>query len=679
LVALGMDNARQATTRLFTRHNGLWIALAIFVALIVIQTAISPVAFSYFDFSYQASGGAVLALAAMGQTMVVLSGGFDLSAGATISLVNVVCATFLQDSATSQLAVSFLAILLGAGIGAFNGFFVAVLRMQPIVVTLSTMFILNGVTLLVMERPGGYVPQDFSTFLNGDAIPGVLPAPVVVILAALAVWTLVKRTRFGIAIYAVGSDAEAASHSGVPVVLTKFFTYTLAGAFYGAAGVFLTAQTGGGDPLVGDPLLLPIFAAVVLGGTLLGGGRGGCLGSVVGAYILMTLVNLLLALDVPSFFSTIAEGLVLLAAVLVPLAGRATGQVPRLLRAISGPWGGRDAAAPAGTGGAFVNLLGASVKPPVVSWFVNNRENIRYSAPAFVALFVVLGISFVVFGDISLRYVNSLFVLSAFLIVLALGQGTVILTGGLDLSVPWTITFCAVVLNTMTAAADAGLPVAVVTVLLIGAAIGAFNGIGVALLGLPPLVVTLATNGIVQGLTLIYSNGNPSDAAAPFLRYLMVGRIFGFAPIVWILLAFIAGGVLLLGRTSFGRRIYAVGSNAHVAFLSGVNVAWTTAGAYVLSGVCAALVAILLSGFIGQASLGMGDEFMLPSVAVVVVGGALITGGRGHYIGMVGGALLLTAVQILLAGTGFPLAVRQVIFGMVILAAVLSLRERGRR
>ena len=269
--------------RSLLRSSGLWFSILIFLLLIVLQTAISPVAFSYFDFSYQASGGAVLALAAMGQTIVVLTGGFDLSAGVVISLVNVFVASNLQDDAGVQLAVALGGILIGGAVGAFNGFFVAVLRMQPIVVTLSTMFILSGVRLLVMDRPGGYVPQDFSDFLNGAAIPNVLPAPVVVITVALGIWILLKRTRFGVSLYSVGSDGDAAAHSGVSVRLTKFAAYTLAGCFYGAAGVFVTAQTGGGDPLVGDPLLLPIFASVVLGGTLLGGGRGGCFGSIVGA------------------------------------------------------------------------------------------------------------------------------------------------------------------------------------------------------------------------------------------------------------------------------------------------------------------------------------------------------------------------------------------------------------
>ena len=110
--------------------------------------------------------------------------------------------------------------------------------------------------------------------------------------------------------------------------------------------------------------------------------------------------------------------------------------------------------------------------------------------------------------------------------------------------------------------------------------------------------------------------------------------------------------------------------------MSGISVDRTIVLVYMLSGFCSALVGCLLTGFSGQASLGMGDEYLLPSIAVVVVGGTLITGGRGDYLGMVGGVLLLTALQTLLAGTTLPYASRAIIFGLVVLGAVLALREK---
>ena len=147
-------------------------------------------------------------------------------------------------------------------------------------------------------------------------------------------------------------------------------------------------------------------------------------------------------------------------------------------------------------------------------------------------------------------------------------------------------------------------------------------------------------------------------------------------PVVVFVALFVVGAVLLLGNTPFGRRVYAVGNGERVAALSGVPVGRTLIGVYMLSGLCSAIVGALLTGFSGQASLGMGDEYLLPSIAVVVIGGALITGGRGTYLGMLGGALLLTALQTLLAGTTLPIATRTILFGLVVLFAVMALRER---
>ncbi len=183
-------------------------------------------------------------------------------------------------------------------------------------------------------------------------------------------------------------------------------------------------------------------------------------------------------------------------------------------------------------------------------------------------------------------------------------------------------------------------------------------------------------NGILQGAALLYCNGTPAGFSSPAQRWFMTGHLAGLTPVVWFLILFVIGAALLLGRTVFGRRVYAVGNSPLVAKLSAVNVGATLIGVYALSGLCSALVGILLSGFSGQASLGMGDEYLLPSIAVVVVGGTLITGGRGHYLGMLGGVLLLTALSTLLAGTTLPDAMRDIIFGLVVLGAVLALRER---
>lgn len=664
------------------RHRGALFALAVFAALFLLVNAITPGAFSYFEFSFMSSGAATLALTAAGQTLVILTGGFDLSAGAVVSLVNVVLATQMQDSIGSQIAFGFVALLIGGAVGAVNGFFVAFMRLQPIVVTLSTMFIVQGITLLVLDKPGGMIPYQFSAFFVGDAIPGVLPAPVLVIAAAIAVWLLIKNSRFGVAIYAVGGDEESARAAGIRVAWVKFFTYVAAGVFYGAAGAFISAQTGSADPLVGKPMLLQVFTAVVIGGTLLGGGRGGVIGSIIGAYTLLIVVNILLVLNVSAYYSSVAEGLILVLAVLAASLNRASpiAEYLRLARLRLTAWRGGTLPHRHAAGAARATELkprAVAHADAVPSWFFRHRETLRFVIPAYVGLVIVLIVTQFVYGrTLSFTYVNSLIVLSSFLAILALGQGAVILTGGLDLSIPWTIGFCGIVVAGLVRGADDVAVWAVPLGLLIGLAIGTVNGLGIVVLGLPPIVMTLASNGVLQGLALVYSNGTPDGFASPGMRWFMTGRWLGAAPAVWFTIAFVAAAWFLLSRTTFGRRIYAVGNSPTVAKLSGVGVGGTLIGVYMLSGLCAALVGILLAGFSGQASLGMGDEYLLPSIAVVVVGGTLITGGRGHYVGMLGGVLMLTALSTLLAGTTLPPAVRDIIFGLVVLGAVLALRER---
>ena len=660
--------------------------MVVFGGLLAFVQAISSVSIGYSGIESLSNSGAPLALAAIGQTFIIVAGGLDLSAGGVISLVNAVTASMPQTSTLGQIGVVLAGILIGGAAGAFNGFFIAFMRLQPIVVTLSTMFLLRGITLLILPQPGGLIAPALTKFFTGAAIPGLLPAPVLLILIGLGIWGVITRTRFGTSLFAVGSDPESAHAVGIDVPWIKFKAYVIGGMFYGAAGVFVGAQTGSADPLVGNPLLLQIFTAVVIGGTLLRGGRGSALGSVLGAYTLMLMINILLVLDFPAYYSTISEGIILILAILGSSSDSKAGPKQAFLHAKNWFQSMRRGtlAGQVVTGIEPLPLLRtrtpAGVKPADrPTWLKRNKELLRYTLPAYVSFIVVLIATQFIYPDVSIlsfKYVGTLIVLGSFLAILALGQGSVILSGGLDLSVPWTIAFCAIVSTSLIQGSDMATVWVVPFVIAIGAAIGLVNGLGVAVLGFPPIVITLATNGILQGLALLFSGGTPSGFTSPSLRWLMTGSVAGLPPVVYFVVLFVAFSVILLGRTVFGRWVYSVGSSPRAAYLSGVGVNSTLTGVYVLSGCCSALVGILLTGFSGQASLGMGDDYLLPSIAVVIVGGTLISGGRGHYLGMIGGVLLLTSLGTLLSGTTLPSAVRDIIFGMVILISVVTLRER---
>lgn len=670
------------------RQRGLLIPMAAFLLVVVMLYALTPSGFSYFDFSFMSVGGATIALVAMGATIIILAGGFDLSAGAVVSLIGVVLATHMQDSLASQIEWSVAALGIGALAGAFNGVFVTLMKLPPIVVTLASMFIIEGITLLVMDQPGGNIPQGLCRFLTGDAISELVPAPLIVLVMALVIWALLKNSRLGTGIYAVGSDEVGACAQGVRVATVRFATYVIGGAFYGAGGLFLSAQTGSGDPLIGAPLLLQVFTVTVLGGTRLGGGKGGCLGTVFGAYTLMLAINLLLVLNVSAYYSTVVEGIILVFAALGGSLGR-NSTAARYIGLLLLRWrASRDGTLPSSLGRSQRRRVVDSAPSPRADdelrgpwwrrWATRNQDMLRHVLPPYLLFATAALATRLHLGEMpALAYLNSILVLASFLAVLGLGQGAVILTGGLDLSLPWMIALCGIVFTGTVQGSNEAAAWALPMVLAAGLLVGLANGASVAFLGLPPIVATLAMNGILQGVALVYDNGTPQGWSAPALRWFMVGEVGGMTPVAWFTVAFAGVATMLLRHTTFGRCVYAIGNGARAARLSGVGVGTTLLAVYALSGFCSSLVGVMLTGLSGQAFNGMGDKYLLASFAAIAVGGVAMTGGRGHYLGIFGGALALTALSTALAGSDVPHAVQHIIFGAVVLGAAFALRERS--
>jgi ribose transport system permease protein len=656
------------------------VPITILIGMIAVLQTVNPAPLGYFDVSTISASATGLAIAAIGETIVVLAGGLDLSAGAVISLVNVVLVTQLGALDISPVTYGLLAVAvslgLGAGIGAINGFLVGYARLQSIIVTLATMFVAQGAALLVLRYPGGEFSYDVSMVLVGEAIPNLLPAPLVVVLVALLAWFYLKSTRLGIAIYAIGSDEGAAASNGVPAASTRFWSFTIAGAFYGAAGLFVTANSGSGDPLIGTPMLLKIFAAVVIGGTIIGGGKGGALGSVIGAFALAILVNIFLVLGIQTYYVPIVEGVVLILAVLGFSRLR---QLPvwDAVAHLRGP----SRQQRANLTSPRIHRASAKVPAALPGWLARNRSMLRFVAPAWILLTLAIVATRLLVGPgFSLgNHLVVLLVFGSFLAILGLGQGAVIMAGGLDLSVAWTITFPAIVLTAFANGSDGIALWAVPLALLVGALVGLANGILVVGFRLSPIIATLATGSMLEGTALVFSGGAPTGTTPPSIVWFVNGRVGGLPPLVWFLFAFIVLATLVLDRSAFGRRLRAVGKSEWIARLSGVRTESVTLAVYVLSGFCAALVGILLAGFTAQAYYDMGKPYLLASIAVVVLGGTSITGGRGHYVGILGGALLFTALSSMLASTALPEAVRNIIYGFVLLCAVIMLRERQSR
>jgi ribose transport system permease protein len=266
--------------------------------------------------------------------------------------------------------------------------------------------------------------------------------------------------------------------------------------------------------------------------------------------------------------------------------------------------------------------------------------------------------------------VGTLIIGASFIGIVAIGQTMVIVGGGIDLSVPWTFTGAGMFVTSLSRSDDTALLWAVPLCLALGAFVGATNGVGIARLGIPPIVMTLSMNVVLQGVLLVVTRGFPPPPAAPALQWIGSGRI-GVVPVM--LFAWIALGALALvveRMTAFGRHLYAMGSDRTVATLSGVPVARTTIIAYAMSGTTAALAGILFAGNAKQSYLGMGDPFLFTSIAAVAIGGASILGGTGSYLGTIAGALLLTVLTGLLPILRLDQGALRVVYGVVILAAV---------
>ena len=268
---------------------------------------------------------------------------------------------------------------------------------------------------------------------------------------------------------------------------------------------------------------------------------------------------------------------------------------------------------------------------------------------------------------------------AAFLGVIATGMMLVILLGQIDLSVPWVVTTGAMMACAAASFGTAGVVLAVPFGIVCGIALGLVNGIGVAYLRIPSMIITLATNAVAQGLMVVYSGGfSPRDSASAPMRYLATGFTIPGVPnavLMWVIIG--AATVFLLSRTTFGRSIYAIGNRERAAYLSGIDTRRIVMITFAISGGLSAFGGVLLAGYGGKAAQSMGDAYLLPSIAAVVLGGTSILGGSGSYLGTVAGVILIALLQSILSVVQMPEYGRQIIYGVVIIAMLMLYgRER---
>jgi ribose transport system permease protein len=255
-----------------------------------------------------------LGLSSLGQTLVVLTGGIDLSIGGVINLTSCLTSGIINGDSQLLAPVIVGVLFLGVLIGFINGSLTVWLGVHPLIVTLGMSMVLQGVTLMYTLAPPGAMPLSFDFIAYGRVL-GIPFAPVMLVLIFLIMGVFLRKTQLGRHVYAVGGNPEAARLSGIRQNRVIIFVYSACGFFAALTGVYLVSRMGIGDPRIGEYYMLSSITPVVVGGTILAGGKGGVLGTLIGVYLIILLRNLLNFMDITSFYQWIIEGLIIIIAV----------------------------------------------------------------------------------------------------------------------------------------------------------------------------------------------------------------------------------------------------------------------------------------------------------------------------------------------------------------------------
>lgn len=259
-----------------------------------------------------------LCIAAVGQSLTMLTAGIDLSIGSIISLTNVVAAFLMEQNPEQVAGIVLLCLAIGLAVGALNGFAVAYMRLNPFILTLATFTVVQGLALQIMYQPGGLVTRNFRMVARGTFGPIPYAAFFLLFLYVLGAY-VIKRTTYGLSIYAVGGNELSAHLSGIRTKRIKASVYAISGFLAACSGLFISSRIGSGDPLVGEPYSLDSITAAILGGVSLFGAVGDLWGGLAGAMIIGTLSTILNLNNISTFYQWIIKGCILIAALALDL------------------------------------------------------------------------------------------------------------------------------------------------------------------------------------------------------------------------------------------------------------------------------------------------------------------------------------------------------------------------
>ncbi|MBB3929205.1 ribose transport system permease protein [Kaistia hirudinis] len=309
-MAEGMGSLYFAIQR--RRNRGLVGLYLVVGAFLVVYAFMFPGLLTIGGFSKFSQNWFPLALVTMAQALLMLNGGISLAIGPLVSLGAVVAALTMEGPA-GVLGGLVAVVIVGLGIGAITGAIVAYMRLPAIIVTLAGSFIITGIALILLPRPGGFVPDWLSQLLAGHT-----PVAFGILILVVIGWKLFLATPLGTGIYAVGDNPVGAFRSGVPVERVRIVSFALSGLLAALAGLFVAAQTGSGDPVIGNPFTLNSIAGAVLGGVGFLGGKGAMRGAICGSLLLSVMINVMFFIGFPPVAQYVAQGVIIVGAVAIP-------------------------------------------------------------------------------------------------------------------------------------------------------------------------------------------------------------------------------------------------------------------------------------------------------------------------------------------------------------------------
>ena len=645
-------------------HGGLIVILL--VVIVLAMMVIEPRFFNRLNLFNISNVFAYLTIIALGQMLVMIAGGFDLSVGTVMALSSVVAATAMAnladgnpDSTFTTIAVGVaVALASGTAVGLANGFSVAVLGINPLIATLAMTSILTGGILYYTQGIPVYgIPDPFIATVGGGRALG-MPVAFWVAVAIAAIIIFAQRFMpFGRHVYAIGGNPQAARLSNLPITRLRLVVYGISGFLASVTGLLLTGLVGSGQSSIGSTSTIECISAAVIGGVSLRGGAGRAERVVLAALFLTVLANALDLARVDSKYQTLVLGTVLILAL---------------------PW-------------KRCLAKGAPMSKPVaessiLEHWVKYRQGLR-ALSSINAVAILIPILLLVFGYFEPRVLTlgngwNIAIQASYMALFVAAQCVVMLTRGFDLSLGTSVSLISVLsaIAMVNAAPWGDLPAIIFGFAVgigTGALIGAFNGFFVAVIGINPFVVTLGTLNILLSFGTTISDGFPiSGLPQPFSDVLTGYGPFHVPMIVWVTLVTLLCLHLTLKHTVFGRSLYQIGSNPRAAIVAGIATRFHLVSAYVLCSVIIALGTLMLTARTGSGEPNLGGNLALSTIAAGVIGGISLRGGEGTIAAPIIGALFVTVLSNGMNLMRIDGYLQDVALGIVIIAGLFFDRRR---